>query len=76
MSPPDSAGGKTQSPTRYLGLGVQLVASVAVFAFMGQWLDGRFGTGGFLMILGGLMGFGGTMWSLMRSLKRDQEQDR
>ena len=76
MSPPDSSGGKTQSPTRYLGLGVQLVASVAVFAFIGQWLDGRFGTGGVLMILGGLMGFGGTMWSLMRSLKRDQEQDR
>jgi F0F1-type ATP synthase assembly protein I len=57
-------------------LGIQLVASVAGFAFMGQWLDRRLGTEGIMTIVGGLLGFGGTMWSLIRSLRKDQEQDR
>lgn len=74
--PPDSEGKRTPNATRYAGLGIQLVASVAAFAFVGQWLDRRLGTGGILLILGGLMGFGGTMWSLMRSLRQDEEKDR
>ena len=75
MVPPDSEDGKAPSATRYAGLGIQLVASVAAFAFAGQWLDRRLGTPGIMMILGGMLGFGGTMWSLMRSLRQDREHD-
>lgn len=58
---------------RYAGLGIQLTASILVFVFLGQWLDRRFATGGLFTILGAFLGFGGTMWSLFRSLKQDEK---
>lgn len=60
---------------RYAGLGFQLAASILLFVFAGQWLDRRLGTGGLFTILGAFLGFGGTMWSLIRALKQD-EKDR
>lgn len=51
-----------------------MVASVALFAFVGQWLDRKLGTSGVCTIVGGMLGFAGTMWSLVRSLQRDQER--
>lgn len=59
---------------RYAGLGVQLAASILVFVFLGQWLDRKAGTGGLFTILGAFLGFGGTMWSLIRSLNRSDRQ--
>lgn len=61
---------------RYAGLGIQLAASILLFVFAGQWLDRRFGGGGLFTILGAFLGFGGTMWSLVRSLKRDEAERR
>ena len=55
---------------RYAGLGVQLAASILVFVFLGQWLDRMAGTGGLFTILGAFLGFGGTMYALIRSLNR------
>jgi F0F1-type ATP synthase assembly protein I len=55
---------------RYAGLGVQLAASILVFVFLGQWLDRKAGTGGLFTILGAFLGFGGTMYALIRSLNR------
>jgi F0F1-type ATP synthase assembly protein I len=55
---------------RYAGLGVQLAASILVFVFLGQWLDRKAGTGGLYTILGAFLGFGGTMYALIRSLNR------
>ncbi|HEU5050801.1 MAG TPA: AtpZ/AtpI family protein [Gemmatimonadales bacterium] len=55
---------------RYAGLGVQLAASVVLFVLGGQWLDGKLGTGALFTILGAFIGFGGTMWSLIRQLNR------
>jgi len=75
VSSPDPKGDGPPNPTRYLGLGIQLVATVALFALAGQWLDRRLGTAGWLTILGGLLGFAGTIWSLLRSLRRDQERN-
>jgi F0F1-type ATP synthase assembly protein I len=55
---------------RYAGLGVQLAASIVVFLYLGQWADRKLGTGSLLTILGVFIGFGGTMWSLIRDLNR------
>ena len=55
---------------RHAGLGVQLAASILVFVFLGQWLDRKAGTGGLFTILGAFLGFGGTMYALIRSLNR------
>jgi F0F1-type ATP synthase assembly protein I len=61
---------------RYAGLGVQLAVSLLVFVWAGQWLDKRFGTNGILTMVAAFLGFGGTMYSLIRTLNRqDRDKD-
>lgn len=60
---------------KYAGLGIQLAVSILVFVFLGQWLDRRAGTGGLFTILGAFVGFGGTMWSLIRRLNQDERDE-
>ena len=55
---------------RYAGLGVQLAVSLVVFVLIGQWADRKLGTNGILTIVAAFLGFGGTMYSLVRSLNR------
>jgi putative F0F1-ATPase subunit (Ca2+/Mg2+ transporter) len=66
----DPGGGKDPGPLRYAGLGVQLAASLLVFVLGGQWLDRRLGTGGVITIAAAFLGFGGTMYWLIRQLNR------
>jgi ATP synthase protein I len=56
---------------RYAGLGVQLAVSLLVFVWAGQWLDKRLGDTGMVTIAAAFLGFGGTMYSLIRTLNRD-----
>ena len=61
---------------RYAGLGVQLAVSLLVFVLAGQWLDKRLGNTGMVTIAAAFLGFGGTMYSLIRTLNRqDDEKD-
>lgn len=61
---------------RYAGLGVQLAVSLLVFVLAGQWADKQLGTGGILTVVAAFVGFGGTMYSLIRTLNRqDDEKD-
>ena len=55
---------------RYAGLGVQLAVSLLVFVLAGQWLDRRLGNTGIVTIVAAFLGFGGTMYSLIRALNR------
>ena len=55
---------------KFAGLGVQLAASILLFVFLGQWLDRRAGTQGLFTILGAFLAFGGTMWTLIRALRK------
>ncbi len=55
---------------RYAGLGIQLAVSILVFVFIGMWADRKAGTDGLFTILGAFLGFGGTMWGLIRSLNK------
>jgi putative F0F1-ATPase subunit (Ca2+/Mg2+ transporter) len=60
---------------RYAGLGVQLAVSLLAFVWIGQWADRRLGTGGLLTVLGAFLGFGGTMFWLIRSLRRKDGEE-
>jgi F0F1-type ATP synthase assembly protein I len=60
---------------RYAGLGIQLAVSLVVFVLIGQWADKKLGTGGIVTILAAFVGFGGTMYSLVRSLNRKDNGD-
>ena len=70
MTSPDPGGRKSPGPMRYAGLGIQLAASLVVFVLVGQWADRKLGTNGILTILAAFLGFGGTMYSLIRQLNR------
>jgi hypothetical protein len=55
---------------RYAGLGIQLGVTILVFVLIGQWADRKLGTGGIVTIAAAFLGFGGTMWSLIRQLNK------
>ena len=63
-------------PLRYAGLGVQLAATIVVGVLVGQWMDRKAGTDGVFTILGALLGFGGTLYSLIRELSKDDKDGR
>jgi ATP synthase protein I len=49
------------------GSGIQLAAAVAVFFFIGRWLDGKFGTTPWLMLSGAMIGAAGGMYKFIRT---------
>ncbi len=51
----------------FLTLGIQLALSVVVFFFLGRWLDGKFGTGPWLMIAGLGLGISGGFFKFFRT---------
>ena len=63
-------------PLRYAGLGVQLAATILVSVLVGQWVDRKVGTDGVFTILGALLGFGGTLYSVIRELTKADEDVR
>jgi ATP synthase protein I len=60
---------------RYAGLGIQLAVSLLLFVWIGQWADRKLGTGGLMTILAALLGFGGTMYSVIRSLNKEGKDE-
>ena len=61
---------------RFAGLGVQLAVVVVVAVFGGQWLDRKLGTGALFTIGLVFLGFGGTMYSLIRTLNQGNRKPR
>lgn len=60
----------------FLTLGLQLAIGVVVFFFLGQWLDSRFGTSPWLMIVGIFIGVVGGLISFIRTAMRlGREED-
>jgi F0F1-type ATP synthase assembly protein I len=63
------------SAATYAGLGFQLLASILVFLYAGQWLDRRFGTKGIITVVSVLLGAGTAFYSIYRRLMADQRRD-
>jgi F0F1-type ATP synthase assembly protein I len=58
------------------GVGLQFAASILLFLFAGSWLDGRLGTGPWLMVAGVFVGGAAGFYSMYRRLvivPRDRE---
>ena len=77
-----SAGGTGQkgggsSGAAYAGAGLQFAVAIVLSVYLGQWLDRRFGTAPWLLLLALLLGAGGTFYSiylkLMADLRREEE---
>lgn len=68
---PDTDWVREQRNTlQYAGAGVQFGLTICLFALLGRWLDGRFDTSPWLLILGVLVGFGGGTYSLLKKVSR------
>ena len=63
------------SAATYAGLGFQLLASILVFLYAGQWLDRRYGTKGVWTLAGVLLGAGGAIFSVYRKLTAEQRRE-
>lgn len=70
-------GGGGPSVGSYAGAGLQFAVAIVLSVYLGQWLDRRFGTEPWLLLLTLLAGAGGTFYSiylkLMAELRRDEE---
>jgi ATP synthase protein I len=68
LNPQDDRGGKPESPSplQLLGLGFELVAPLLAGLFGGRWLDGRLGTGPWLVLLGAVAGAAAGMLNFYR----------
>ncbi|MBI5630505.1 MAG: AtpZ/AtpI family protein [Elusimicrobia bacterium] len=53
-----------------LGAGTQLVTSVLLGFLAGQWLDGKLGTGPWLMLLGAFLGISVGLYQLIKAQAR------
>ena len=76
MSDPNKAGGGGQGPAKYAALGIQFAVTILLFVLVGQWADRKMGTSGLFTILGTFLAFGGTLYSLIRTLNKDNQDRR
>jgi F0F1-type ATP synthase assembly protein I len=62
----------------HMGAGLQFAASIALFLFLGMWLDRRLGTDPWLLIAGVMVGGTAGFWSIYRRLvvlPRERERE-
>ena len=63
------------SGAEFAGVGVQFAASILLFLWVGQWLDRRFGTAPWGLIIGVFTGAGGAFYAMHRKLMAAQRAD-
>jgi F0F1-type ATP synthase assembly protein I len=70
-------GGKPDP--RLMGLGLQFVIAILLCLYGGMWLDAKFHTAPWLMLIGALLGAGAGFYSMVRVVlsadKRMDEED-
>ncbi|MBI4376604.1 MAG: AtpZ/AtpI family protein [Elusimicrobia bacterium] len=57
-----------------LGSGAELVVYALAGLFFGQWLDGKLGSGPYLMLLGAVAGISGGLYRLVRSTAKRNDR--
>ena len=77
----DSADARlARSAAKYGGVGLQFAASILLFLYAGQWVDRRFGTKPWGILIGVFVGAGAAFFSmyrrLMADLRREEEAQR
>lgn len=64
----------------YMGLGLQLAATIVVMILLGDWLDGKFGLKYIFTIVFAILGIGAGMYNLIRTIniieKRKAQNDK
>ena len=56
------------SPWSYIGIGFELVAPILLLGFVGYWLDSRFDTDPWLLLVGSLLGIAVGFYTFLRTV--------
>ena len=59
----------------YAGFGMQFVASLLFFLYLGQWVDRRLGTSPVFLLIGIFVGAGGSFYAMYRRLMAAQARE-
>ena len=68
----------TQRYLRFSTIGLEMGLGVGVGWLIGQWLDGMFGTGPWLLLLFLCFGMGAgflSLWRALKAMEAEQEED-
>jgi len=68
--------GGAPSPGSFAGLGIQLAVAILLFLYLGQWLDRKFGTDPFLLIVGVFVGAAIGIYNMFHVLTAAQKEAR
>jgi ATP synthase protein I len=63
---PNHPGEKGRNWIKYSGLAMQLIVTILVFTFLGQYLDGQLGTDPWLTVVFSLIGVVGGLYLSLR----------
>jgi F0F1-type ATP synthase assembly protein I len=69
----DARAARTAS--KYAGVGLQFAASIVLFLYLGQWVDRRFGSEPWGLLVGVFVGAGAAFYSMYSRLMADQRRD-
>ena len=64
------------SAASFAGLGIQLVAFILLFLYLGQWLDKKLGTDPLMLILGVFVGAALGIYNMYHMLTDAQRKER
>jgi len=64
------------SPWSLAGLGIQFAVALVLFGYAGQWADRKLGSDPWFLLLGVLVGGGGTFYLSYRRLTMEQRTRR
>lgn len=74
--PEESADARAaRSAAKYAGAGLQFAIAVIVFLYAGQWVDRRFGTAPWGVLIGVFTGAGAAFYSLYHRLMTDMRRE-
>lgn len=73
-SPLPEDRGKT-SGGALAGLGVQFAAAIVGCVLLGNWIDGRYGTRPWGVLIGAAVGFASGFYSIFRAAKAEEARD-
>ena len=59
---------RRRSPWSYMGMGFELVVPILLGAFVGNWLDSRFDTDPWLLLVGSLLGIAVGSYTFLRTV--------
>ncbi|TCD48169.1 AtpZ/AtpI family protein [Chlorobium sp. N1] len=76
---PDYFGRSVRALSDYLGIGLQIAVSFALFVLLGYWVDQQLGTLPLFLLLGVLLGMAGmglVLWKVLREANRRDRRPR